>query len=377
MSYSPPQEASEFRGQTLTPVSPKPVHFPSPSNIPILEQSMDPNFTAQVTEVSTLPSAGDNGNPAHVNASSLSQLSSDTLLNEADGRLGGGAGATQAYSNGNYAASLAYGNNGASSNQNAYNFAQPGNASHYPSGEASLAQPSQEAQISPAAFTHLAQTSVYPTAQDQPHIQPEAQNVPMGNAELQQLLLNLTTASATPSNSDSTAALLSPQSNAMLLGLNQASQVPPGSKPNLPPRPPPQEKPSTHPNYAPGDDIRQYHPHSQKNPSASYRAQNGLAPISTAGANALQPAHQGSASYQQTPQSSLPAQSPTTPSHSYRQRESIDRRDHPEDPDAPWGSDTERVFNEFLVDERQYVTDGQWDKFPVNSRLFIGKILNY
>ena len=380
MSYSPPQEASEFRGQTLTPVSPKPVHFPSPSNIPILEQSMDPNFTAQVTEVSTQPPVGDNGKATQARAHPYSQ-SSDLSFDEADGKIVGGAGSSLAYGNGSYAASLAYGNNGASSSQNTYSYAQPTNASLYPSGEAPFAQPLPDSQLASSAYSQLAQAAAYSTAQIQtnaPALQPEAQGVPMGNAELQQLLQNLTSsASATPANSDPMAALLSPTSNVMLPGLNQQPQVPLPGNPNLPPRPPPQEKPATHPNYAPGDDIRQYHPHSQKNPSAAYRAQNSLPPISTSSGSGspMQPS-QGSAFQQQTPQSAMPAHSPNTPNPSYRQRESVDRRDHPEDPDAPWGPDLERMFNEFLVDERQYVTEGQWDKFPVNSRLFIGMAHN-
>ncbi|KAK3044343.1 hypothetical protein LTS18_001528, partial [Coniosporium uncinatum] len=49
MPFSPPAEAPEFRGKTLTPVSPKPLLFPTPSNIPILEQQMDPNFNDKVS----------------------------------------------------------------------------------------------------------------------------------------------------------------------------------------------------------------------------------------------------------------------------------------------------------------------------------------
>lgn len=44
MTPSPPDEAIHFRGKTLTPESPRPLHIPEPSNIPVLENQMDPVF---------------------------------------------------------------------------------------------------------------------------------------------------------------------------------------------------------------------------------------------------------------------------------------------------------------------------------------------
>lgn len=44
MTSSPPDEAIHFRGKTLTPESPRPLHIPEPSNIPVLENQMDPVF---------------------------------------------------------------------------------------------------------------------------------------------------------------------------------------------------------------------------------------------------------------------------------------------------------------------------------------------
>jgi nuclear polyadenylated RNA-binding protein 3 len=43
------------------------------------------------------------------------------------------------------------------------------------------------------------------------------------------------------------------------------------------------------------------------------------------------------------------------------------------DPDIRWGPEIQKKYDQFLAEERVYVTDGQWDKFPVGSRLFIGK----
>lgn len=44
MTPNSPDEAIHFRGKTLTPESPRPLHFPEPSNIPVLENQMDPIF---------------------------------------------------------------------------------------------------------------------------------------------------------------------------------------------------------------------------------------------------------------------------------------------------------------------------------------------
>jgi hypothetical protein len=44
MTPNSPDEAIHFRGKTLTPESPRPLHIPEPSNIPVLENQMDPVF---------------------------------------------------------------------------------------------------------------------------------------------------------------------------------------------------------------------------------------------------------------------------------------------------------------------------------------------
>jgi hypothetical protein len=48
-----------------------------------------------------------------------------------------------------------------------------------------------------------------------------------------------------------------------------------------------------------------------------------------------------------------------------------------DDEDAPFPPDVERQFDEFLHDERVNVTEGNWDKFPDGSRLFIGKFEHF
>lgn len=45
----------------------------------------------------------------------------------------------------------------------------------------------------------------------------------------------------------------------------------------------------------------------------------------------------------------------------------------PADDDSPWGPEIQKKYDEFLHDERIYVTEGLWDRFPVGSRLFVGQ----
>jgi hypothetical protein len=45
------------------------------------------------------------------------------------------------------------------------------------------------------------------------------------------------------------------------------------------------------------------------------------------------------------------------------------------DEDQPWGPEVQKKYDEFLHDERMYVTEGLWDRFPVGSRLFVGQYL--
>ena len=46
--------------------------------------------------------------------------------------------------------------------------------------------------------------------------------------------------------------------------------------------------------------------------------------------------------------------------------------DDNEEESRPFTADEEDEYERFLTDERDYVTQGQWDRFPAGSRLFIG-----
>lgn len=71
-----------------------------------------------------------------------------------------------------------------------------------------------------------------------------------------------------------------------------------------------------------------------------------------------------------SPQAPLSA-SGTSPSHTPTQRHA------PRFPSnsAP-SSDYQRQWDQFMVDERQYMSEAKWDRFPEGSRIFIGKLLH-
>lgn len=157
----------------------------------------------------------------------------------------------------------------------------------------------------------------------------------------------------------------------------------------LPPRPPPQEEPNTHPNYNPSDDIRTYHqlPSQSSIPTTSYSAQQQSnnnpqsslgapalaaagAPGTSSGINSLPPPP--GLSLQKSESSSAEPQESPTLKNGRLEKQAI-RPLKNSDEDAPWGPEVQRKYDDFLHQERIYVTEGLWDRFPSGSRLFVGK----
>jgi hypothetical protein len=216
------------------------------------------------------------------------------------------------------------------------------------------------APVDPSSAT-AAQLSVYPNFSDVGQSGASNPADDMGSAAVNYEAL-LASISNPLSNTSPTDIAAPPTPTQNTSNSKSPSSALPGN-PNLPPKPPAQAKPITHPNYAPGDDIRSYHPHSQKDASASYRSQNSLPNITTNGLP--QPPH-----VYQTPMSATkPLQSPALSTYGQR-----DTTPMSADEDAAFDSNTQRLFDQFLQYERQNVADGQWDKFPVGSRLFIGNL---
>jgi hypothetical protein len=380
MSATPPQEAAEFRGNSHTPVSPKPSYFPSPANIPILEAQMDPTFNETMMQTMHPDTFSSIAPPtAHFN---IAAASGSVANQNAE------------------SATNAQGTDGAQQDEAANFYLQMQDASeHYmPHNDTSLVTDqnvsqgttslSQDPDVSSEA---LQATSATETSSGVDHA---SLDLSSANADASiNPEANTYTDSSQPPNPPPTQHIASLDLDAILAGLEKQAQAnvprappvglaattistPPHNpkpepsalppNPNLPPKPPAQDL-TSHPNYTPSDDIRSYHPHSQKDAPAPYRA-GGLPTLNTNGLP--QPPH----SYQ-TPLSSTFVSSTQSPAASnYGQRDGTPTT---EDEDIPLDPQTQRLYDQFLSFERQNVADGQWDKFAVGSRLFIGMSIAY
>ncbi|KAF2263522.1 hypothetical protein CC78DRAFT_581413 [Lojkania enalia] len=360
MISSPPQEAEHVRGKTLTPESPKPVHYPSPSNIPILEKQMDPMFNDPALSVGTpasfqsYPQQTQTPSAQSTTSFYVEQQPAPNFQNVA-AHSSVGAAPTE------YSQSTGYGAGVGSQTQDTPSI------QNYSTHNQALAASYREASSTPGQDTR----SAYPVSYD-PNLyavhQTHAQQ-PQGdqyNAQAStgginfQALLDTLSPTGKSGGSDQYATP-SVQSQPSPLSQTPISSLP--AAPNLPPRPPPQEKPATHPNYNPNDDIRSYHPHSQKPPNAQFRGPGPLQTLNTRGGMANQDSLSATRSNQ----------SPSTPG--YAPRRSVDLRSAtPDDEDARWPPEINKLYEDFLEEERKFVSDGQWDQFPAGSRLFIGNL---
>ncbi|KAL5420540.1 hypothetical protein PMIN04_006412 [Paraphaeosphaeria minitans] len=330
-SPSPPEDAHHFRGNTLTPESPKPLHHPSPSNIPILEKQMDPMLGEPALSIGALVSYQQYPQQTQTpSANSTTSYYADASQN-AQNAPAVAAGAPQGFA--------PQGQAGLQDTSAMHNFSQP-SASFSDANHA----PAQDNR-NPYAFNPKAYASQQNT---------QAQSSSLASVDVQALLDQLSTPANGPGSSQYAPPNVPPQPSQQ--STNAPSSLP--AAPNLPPRPPPQEKPSTHPNYNPNDDIRSFHPHS------SHRASTQLQPLNIRGGGSAG----GADKMSPTPAS---ASSGYGPQHTHNYSRSASLGD---DEDSRWPPEVNKKYEDFLEQERRFVTDGQWDQFPMGSRLFIGNL---
>ncbi|KAE8380024.1 hypothetical protein BDV26DRAFT_279828 [Aspergillus bertholletiae] len=365
MTPSSPDEALHFRGKTLTPESPRPLHIAEPANIPVLQNQMDPVFNDTSTYEKS-ESAVEHRTQLHAD------LPSQYAHYAGPGGL-----------QGNYGSVQAPGQFQTQTQDSATHL------THHPFPDLPPSAPHASQSIPIASeIDHAASSWAASSApQDRLDTHHRPHNTGEDGVDFQNLLDNLppssTGAPSAPAVSEAVPfgdALADPQAT------DDALQ----SSLGLPPRPPPQEKPSIHPNYNPSDDIRSYHqlpPHAS-NAQPSYSAQQSNyqsnptlpslpatgAPGTTSGVSALPPPPV--ASFQQTPPATAEAQAPPSPvsNKDVRTDRQQARQSKNNDDDAPWGPDVQKKYDEFLHDERVYVTEGLWDRFPAGSRLFVGNL---
>ena len=428
-SPSSPPEATHFNGTGLSPASPVPLHIPEPSNIPVLQNQIDPVFNLMSTHMEQPLASNDmmtETRTVHDHAPSVTL--SATSWTEGDNKLANNVDIQRNQDS----------EEDGGSDYNMIDEDEPkdkdeeriSNALHNhssPSAVHSIAAneiPSAPTQIQPAPsttvsgqkpleeflqYTHPREpsqdapeprspsTTVLEIAEKRDDDKAESDtDVTNGGVNYDALLDNLSPSTATAPTADSiTSITTAAPTDASSAAKPSSTETPIAAIPlpaGLPPRPPPQEKPAIHPNYTPGEDIRSYHyPQGQTStahkpytsqPNNSYRSgQSFPLPASgnAVGANGLPPPPL--ATFQQPPAKDVqPQRSPPTPQN--RNRDGQGRNgeklaaDQEED-EVPWTPEIEKRYAEFLIDEAVYVTEGLWDRFPPGSRLFVGESTRY
>jgi len=417
-------DAPEFRTKSATPLSPVPFHPPEPSNIPVLRNQIDPVFNMTSTHIEA---AGPTTSP--VLTSALDQAADDGMTgdNELDASF------SDPYDDEDKMADDSTSKNtmeGAEVDDDyAKTFDSDGEES---SSRQDVSSENVDQKIQPPSvqvsvladdspsLTNPASTStiVPPDGRDNPSshkpFPPTAtttgdalvavgsttaslgietlqshpqfnsyEAVSSGEIDIQQILDDITanaalnatnSTNATPTSANPSTQNFSPTA----LGLPAHA--------SLPPRPQVAQNQPMHPAYPPQGDIRKYHagpPNFPPPPTSSYRPLGTPASIVAAGApgtstdprNVLPPPP--SASFHPVSAGPPPTLSyPQQPDYRLSDKDlpatSVETPGPADDYEMSWTPAVQKLYDEFLADERMYVSEGLWDRFPAGSRLFIG-----
>ena len=376
MTPSPPDEALHFRGKTLTPESPRPLHIPEPSNIPVLENQMDPVF-----------------NDTSTYERSVYKQVPQTHDGWLHGGLKDGEGPRQTQDAGSFHASQP---DRAMQNEmiaSAYYPPNPAlgseNAGHLSSG---FFHPD-------STYSHAAPVAPVPqgfaTGNEVDHAHdPEQSRMPdrlidekesvghnAGGVNFQQLLDNLShpnpgaTIPAAPSADNSS--------------IHQAPAGESLKSQDIPANPQAQSHDYIQAHYTPNGEVTYHQLPSAHDAAATaspaYSAQpSNIQPQdqsqqfnnASGGASAVNNLLPPVATFPQTPSTGAESQGSLQETSVASKKGRVDKQGRPiklSDDDTPWGPEVQKKYDEFLHDERIYVTEGLWDRFPMGSRLFVGQ----
>lgn len=400
MTEGHPPDEPHLRSEPalLSPASPKPLHFPTPTNIPVLDKMMDVGFNQTETHMA---------DPAMHNTElrpGAWQDPKDGQAQASSGEAGANGTAPAASAAPEPAASFPSegGQYQASARDAHTNIPASQNASPEGVSDDSVAQAQASIEPTYSAATdsaaHHADAPNHPThsGPGQPSATPLN-----GEVDVQALLQTLhTNSSAQPipspagEGSNVPTALSPTQTHQHRAPGVDSSPVSLGAPPSgLPPRPPPQEQPLINANYSHSQHIRDYHPHAanpayQSNnprgsisgPSSDPASQTFVPPVhvSTEAAPGATPSfNEATPTITQEQQAiygaSVNRMQGTTPLESRREYKIAAGLNLSED-DQPWTADTQRKYDKFIEDERKYVSEGRWEQFPMGSRLFVGNL---
>lgn len=406
MAPEPPDDVLHFRGKTLTPESPRPLYYPEPSNIPLLSQ-IDPVYNDTSAHESApesaevAPTLAKVGDPAHlmeqyariysllgerneILASTSAQetaTSSVPAVDQAETqetRTETSASAVQDSLSANQLPSTMTATSAQETTTNEFSSTN-GTLNHQPppsdASQIELNPAPSSAEMSGATYAAPSQKENQ-TVQDHDHT---TSHEPDNGINFQTLLDNLSQPVAVPLASNEAAASVSNSamdSNRQLP--NMESSLP--SLATLPPRPPHFEQSAMDSSYSHTGDTHSLHSvHAQSpNESTLGSQSNTHAPtVQSMGVPSL-PSNQSGGFH--SSQASLPNANIDSEQNASKagQNETLHDAEHisddGRDDEAPWGPEIQKKYDEFLQDERVYVTEGVWDRFAPGSRLFVGML---
>jgi nuclear polyadenylated RNA-binding protein 3 len=388
------EEAPEYTSELniLSPVSPKPVHYPVPSNIPVLENQIDLVFNQTGTHMVEPPSqqlpppmyldqqAGTYNQDLHHQQQQQQQQQHaqhtqshsnhpEAYMTSQTGQVGLGQtqAPSQAQNQGHQAYHQAQGQASSIGTDSQTNQVPPvvhydEKYSYQPGAVASssdalapatatasvpsdLPYPSTAAHHLPALSTHSNNEASFQSNsfQAQSHANSSSANASVSELppgveanSLQNLLNNLSHASHSQAQSTSPSSQVAHTPSNAVNPANNAQQE------------------QAYPTYTNNIQAQQ-----AQQPQQQQQA-NGGHTTNPVGANGL-PAPPV-ASFQQG-----------VKLESQRERKQAAGETLDED-DQPWTPETQHRYDNFLTEERKYVTEGNWEQFPYGSRLFVGNL---
>lgn len=353
-SRSPPLEAQRF-GRSQTPESPRPIAIPEPSNIPVLQNQMDPVFndtaTYEIRPDNQQPfpfkkTSSDSGGEMHYeDLNAKSQALQQSLLNDHAEAARAQNRAESSLDTSNAQIYIPQQNDATLSSTLAHN----ATAQAAPVTGSDQAVPSTQ-----EAPAHVADSSS----------RLETEQRPVANADLNGINYESILASIDAAPADGMPNTTSSAPEDVNAFSSVERQLP--AAPGLPPKPPLPEKPMDFAGYKmPASFSLSYYPEPAASATASYNA-DAPQTVATSASNGLPPppslhSHQAVGSAKQD-LTELQAQ--------HEQGLVL----QPSETERPWGPEIQQIYDKFLEDERMFVTDGVWDKFPLGSRLFVGNL---
>ncbi|KAI9886636.1 MAG: U3 snoRNP protein [Watsoniomyces obsoletus] len=428
MSTSSPPEVPEFRGKTLTPVSPRPVHVAEPSNIPVLENQIDPAFNETSAHINPHGSRQSTPSSAHGNDDTASEQHVDHTeqwgfdANREDSNTPAEFDPADGDLVDDHSMSLDLDDE---TSDDELPVIQTNGTFEYvhlqsATGDVALTdfhplplavddapETTLEMPVSPTDASRALQDTAATTAQQteateaaaviEPNVviqsaSQDSADVASGGVNIQALLDNLSPAIAAPPPSEgltaATSNLTAVSDDALPSNPTTSAQAellaPSSSAENAPATRSPVhdehtafqlENPAT---VGDGSLVRPEQVFSSSplhaptiDQGAPDTGSSTIPRLATPPAPIFQQQQQMTDAVQSSQSFHAASQPPRARWDVQGRRTSLTEED---DPDPQWDEETKKLWDEFLDDEHGYVTEGHWDRFPPHSRLFIGNL---